>query len=546
MQAAANGTSVYVAGRFSVAAGESMPSRLFMADVATGTVDTTFVPPTISGDIRDLEVTDNRLWIAGKFTHINGVAQKALGTLNATTGKSDPYFNGVFAGTHRDINDPEHPEYANDKTNVVQISTNPTNTQLAVVGNFTSVNGDARSQIAKFNIGSAPYTLSTWSTELFTRSCSVLFETYMTDVEYSPDGSFFVVSTAGAWGGTPSTTGDSGCDVVARFESSSTAAANRATWTAYTGGDTTWTIEVTDNVIYAGGHQRWQNNPLGNNVADQGAVSREGIAALNPINGMAYSWNPTRARGVGVQDLLATSDGLYVGSDTTLIGKTDGNKYHARIAFLPLAGGKQLPVIRPNSLPGNLYFVGAGKAQLVRRAHTGTALTSSANAPNGLGWGTSVGAFMVNGILYKAHKSGTVTKATFDGTTYGTATPVNTADKLAYQTDWHNDVKTITSLFYAGGNIYYTKSGTNALYRRGFETESDVVGQNRFSTTTSGINWSAVRGAFVANGSLYYADTKGRLLSRTWNQSANAPVSSPGVVRGTSGWNSRTLFPYQG
>ena len=541
VQAAADGTSVYVGGRFNSAAGESMPSRLFKADVATGAVDTTFAPPTISGDIRDLEVTGNRLWVAGKFTHIGSNAQRALATIDATTGTYDSYFTGLLEGTHRNSTD-----YPADRTNVVQISTNPSNTQLAVVGNFTTVNGSARHQIAKFNIGSAPYTLSTWSTELFTRSCSVSFETYMSDVEYSPDGSYFVVSTSGAWGGTPSTTGDSGCDVVARFESSSTAAANRATWTAYTGGDTTWTIEVTDNVVYAGGHQRWQNNPLGNNIAKQGAVAREGIAALNPVNGMAYSWNPTRAGGVGVQDMLATSAGLYVGSDTTLIGKTDGNRYHARIAFLPLAGGKQLPVIRPNSLPGILYFVAAGKAQLVRRAHTGTALTSSANAPNGPGWGTSVGAFMVNGILYKAHKSGTVTKATFDGTTYGTATPVNTADKLVYQTDWHNDVKTITSLFYAGGNIYYTKWGTNALYRRGFETESDVVGQNRFSTMTSGVNWAAVRGAFVANGTLYYGDTKGRLLSRTWNQSANAPVSGTPVVRGTSGWNSRTLFPYQG
>ncbi len=184
----------------------------------------------------------------------------------------------------------------------------------------------------------------------------------------------------------------------------------------------------------------------------------------------------------------------------TLIGKTDGNKYHARIAFLPLEGGKRTPVVSPFTLPGDLYFVASGASQLVRRTHSGTALISSANAPNGPGWSTSVGAFMVNGILYKANSNGLLTKQTFDGTTYGTASPVNAADLLANQTDWHTDVKTITSLFYAGGNIYYTKSGTNALYRRGFETESDVVGQQRFSTTTSGINWSSVRGAFVANG----------------------------------------------
>jgi PKD repeat protein len=297
--------------------------------------------------------------------------------------------------------------------------------------------------------------------------------------------------------------------------------------------------------VYAGGHQNWQNNPIGRNVAAQGAVSREGIAALNPVNGMAYSWNPTRARGVGVQDLLATSQGLYVGSDTELIGKTPGNTYHARIAFLPLSTGKRLPVVTGHTLPGDIYFVASGGSTLVRRAHNGTTQTGSANAPSGPGWSTSVGAFMVNGVLYKANNNGTFTKQTFDGTTYGTATTVGTADALVYQTDWHTDVKTITSLFYSGGYLYYTKSGVNALYRRGFEVESDVVGQQRFSTTTSGMNWRDVRGAFVANGKLYYAVYNGRMHSATWNQAAHAPVAGTAVLRATSGWSSRAMFPAQ-
>ena len=49
--------------------------------------------------------------------------------------------------------------------------------------------------------------------------------------------------------------------------------------------------------------------------------------------------------------MLATSDGLYVGSDTELIGHTPGNTYHARIAVLPLAGGRPLPQLQTNTLP---------------------------------------------------------------------------------------------------------------------------------------------------------------------------------------------------
>ncbi len=364
VQAAADGKSVYVGGRFSSAYGVSTPSRLFKANVATGARDLSFRPGTFSGDIRDLEVIGNRLWVAGKFTHIAGVAQKALGTINALDGKKDSYFTGVFAGTHRPIEN--HPS---DRTNVLQISSNPTNTRLVAVGNFTSVNGVTRSQIAQFDIGGASYSLAPWYTTLFTSKCSANFETIMTDVEYSPNGSFFAVSTTAAWGGMSSATGGNGCDVVARFESSSTSSTSKATWTAYTGGDTTWTVEVTDNVVYAGGHQSWQNNPIGANVPAQGAVPRPGIAALNAVNGMPWSWNPTRTRGVGVQDMLATSQGLWVGSDTDRIG----HEYHSNIALLPLAGGKTLPVMSNPTLPGTVYSVAVGsvtvEAQNLRRRH---------------------------------------------------------------------------------------------------------------------------------------------------------------------------------
>ncbi len=537
VQASTDG-QVYIAGKFTSAGGVSRPSRLIKANVTTGAVDPTFAPPTISGDIRDLEVVGNRLWVAGKFTHLGSNAQKALGTLNATTGKYDAYFTGVMAGLHRATS-------TTDITNVLQISSNAANTRLMAVGNFTSVNGAARSQIAQFDIsGSTTYALSPWATAFYTSSCSSKFETYMSDVEYSPKGDYFAVSTSGAWGGLSSATAGNGCDVVARFESSSTSATSAPVWTAYTGGDTTWTVEVTDDVIYAGGHQNWQNNPIGKNVPGQGAVSREGIAALNPVNGMPLSWNPTRARGVGVQDMLATETGLYVGSDTTLIGHTPGNTYHARIAVLPLAGGGARPTVAASSLPADVYTVPTGGSALTRRAFSGTAVTGTSAVPTGPGWSSAAGAFMVNGVLYKANTDGSVTKQTFDGTAYGAAEPVSTSDALVYQSDWHTDVQTITTLFYAEGRIYYTKSGTNALYRRGFEIEDDVVGQQRFSTTTSGINWSSVRGAFVTGGKLYYATTGGQLYSATWNQAAHAPVAGTSVLLSGAGtgWASRAMF----
>ncbi len=545
VQAAADGRSVYVGGRFGSAYGVSMPSRLFKADVATGTRDATFRPGTISGDIRDLEVIGNRLWLAGKFTHIAGRAQKALGTIDATTGAFDSYFTGVLAGTHRDIT-----LYPSDRTNVLQISSNPENTQLVAVGNFTSVDGVTRSQIAKLDIsGSTSYSLAPWYTTLFTTGCSRKFETYMTDVEYSPNGKFLVASTTGAYGGANSATGGNGCDVVARFESDRTSSADRASWTAYTGGDTTWTVEVTDDVVYAGGHQRWQNNPTAGDKIGQGAVERTGIAALNTVNGMAYSWNPTRTRGVGVQDMLATSQGLWVGSDTDRIGNWE---YHGRIALMPLQGGKTLPVMSNPSLPGTVYSVAAGGSQLVRRDFTGTTSTAPVNAPNGsVDWGSTVGAFMTGGTVYAATSNGQLTRRTFDGTSYGPASVVNTADQLAFQTDWHNtDVPAMRSFFYHDGWMYYTRSDQNALLSRGFEVESDIVGQQRYtSATVSGINFASIRGAFVANGKFYYADTNGRLFRADWGgrlpvAGTSVQVSGPGVD--SQNWTARAMFVLTG
>jgi PKD repeat protein len=544
VQQSADPGYVYVGGGFTSAAGATR-RNLFKIRVSDGQVDTSFRPANIDGQVRDLEVVGNRLFVAGKFTHLGGNTQRALGTLNATTGAYDPYFTGVMAGWHRD-----HTRYPGDVTSVLSITTDPQNTQLVAGGNFTSVNGQARSQIAKFDISAASsYALSPWYTNLFTQACQANFETYLTDVEYSPNGAFFVVTTAGAYGGSAgSNAGTSGCDVVARFETGGTSGPTAATWTAYSGGDSTWTAEVTDNVVYVGGHQKFQNNPNGSNVAGQGAVARPGIAALNTVNGIPYSWNPTRTRGVGVQDMLATPQGLYVGSDTDRIGNYE---YHARIAMLPLAGGDVLPPMANPTLPGTVYSVGTGGSQLSRRSFDGSTASSPASAPNGSApWGSSVGAFMSNGVLYTATSSGVLTRRTFDGSTYGPASTVETADEEVFQSIWHGtDMPTMTSLFFLNGQMYITRSGQTMLFRRGFEPESDIVGQQRFSTgNVAGINFANVRGAFVASNQFYWADTTGRLFRAAWSGhgpvgGTSVQVSGPGVDG--QNWSSRSLFVFQ-
>jgi sortase A len=63
------------------------------------------------------------------------------------------------------------------------------------LGNFTSVGGQQRLQIAKIDLGSTSATLSTWSTDFYTDSCADVFDTYTRDLDFSPDSSYFVVTT---------------------------------------------------------------------------------------------------------------------------------------------------------------------------------------------------------------------------------------------------------------------------------------------------------------------------------------------------------------
>lgn len=537
LEPASDGASVYVGGAFTsvTSGGASLAvSRLYKASVATGNRVAAFQPGTINGQVRDVSVTGNRLWVAGKFTHLQGQPSRGLGTLDATSGARDPYYTAVLAGVHRGTT-----------TNVQKIATDPGNGRLVAIGNFDTVNGAKRHQFAVFDIAGGALALAPYYTTQFESACSASFETYMTDVEFSPDGSFFVVSTTGAYGGySGSMAGTSGCDVVARFESGASGTNVRPTWTAYTGGDTTWTVEVTDDVVYTGGHMRWQNNPARGDAADEGAVSRPGIAALSTHTGMPYSWNPTRTLGAGVRDMIATPEGLFVGSDTDVFaGET-----HRRIAFVPLASGSALPPRQDGTLPGTVFRVAGGQSQLLRRDFDGTQVTAASDAPNGTGWGTTVGAFMVNGDLYTAYANRTLTRRTFDGTTYGPATTVNAADQLVYQDDWHNgDIPAITSLFYDRGWIYFTKSGSNQLYRRGFEPESGVIGQQLFSVpAVAGVSYSAMRGAFVADGRLWFASSNGSLSRADWGVHGAVAGTATTLPAAGSGWASRAMFLYQG
>ena len=108
------------------------------------------------------------------------------------------------------------------------------------------------------------------------------------------------------------------------------------------------------------------------------------------------------AGGVGAFALVATSQGLWIGSDTDRTGRYE---YHGRIAFMPLAGGTPVPESRVGTLPGDLFRL-ATDGTMTRRAFDGTILGAPSTMATGIDWSTIRGAFVVSGATDGRNWSG--------------------------------------------------------------------------------------------------------------------------------------------
>jgi hypothetical protein len=570
------GNKIVAGGQFTRVASAAYPataiprSHIFAFDATTGAIDTAFAP-VLDAEVESLAVAPDGLHVfaGGKFTRINGVAQKSLVKLRLSDGARITAFKGktnarvkdmavsggrlYIGGTFATVNgvartalaalDPVSgallPDVAlaftgprTGTVNVDKFDITPDGTRLIAIGNWTNVGGLQRDQIVVLDLTTSPVRVTDWATTRYQQQCSPSFDTYMRDVDISPDGSWFVVVTTGAY------RAGSLCDTAARWEVGRSGAGQQPTWVDYTGGDTLYSVAITGTAVYVGGHQRWMNNSFLADRAGPGAVAREGIAALDPVNGLPLSWNPGRDRGVGAFALVATDQGLWIGSDTDRIGRYE---YHPRIAFMPLAGGTPVPESRVGTLPGDLFRLGLDGA-MTRRAFDGATAGAPSTVPTGVNWSATRGAFAVSGRLYTGNADGTLTVRDFDGATAGPATVV----PLNGLTSTHFPISRITGMFFWNGRIYYTLSGDARLLYRYFTPESGIVGADTFvaSGTTDGRNWSTVNGLTMASGRLYYATTAGTLSSVAFTNglpTGTATVHSGPAVDGQS-WQSRGLF----
>ena len=313
---ASSGSSLYVGGYFTTVNGVQRRG-LVKLDATTGAVDPAFNANFGSGHVTELHLVNGRLIAGGSFP-------QRLVALDPGTGADTGYINVAISGTVADNAGP---------TDIYRFAVDPAGTRLVAIGNFTTVAGQARSRAFMLTMGTTAE-LNDWYYQPLTKMCmGASVPAYLRDVDFSPDGSYFVVVATGYIPAAPSGIGTDVCDAAARFETDN-ASPTKPTWINYTGGDTLLSVAVTGAAVYVQGHQRWVNNPQGaGSTPGPGAVPREGIAALNPTTGLALPWNPGKSRAIGGYELYATSAGLWVGSDGTRFN----GEYRRGIAFCSVA-----------------------------------------------------------------------------------------------------------------------------------------------------------------------------------------------------------------
>jgi hypothetical protein len=291
LEASADGRYLYIGGDFTSFQGVSA-RKLVKYDLQTNTVVTSFrFPVTSAARVSDLQLVGGRLFVSGTFP--GGIV-----AVNPDTGARDPYFDGTQAAGQKD----------RWSTRIYRFSVNPAGTRMVVLGSFLSIGGQPRQQAAVLTLGATSAGVSAWTSSRWTANCAGSLQWYTRDVDWSLDGSHFAIGTTGGpYSGTL-------CDAVSWWNAVD-AGNQQPVWVNYSGGDTFHSVVVTDKGVIVGGHFRWLDNPQGHDSAGPGAVSRQGLGAIDATTGKALAWNPTKSieGGMGAFDLYFTSRGLWVG-----------------------------------------------------------------------------------------------------------------------------------------------------------------------------------------------------------------------------------------
>jgi hypothetical protein len=334
-----NGTNcgdAYIGGKFTKV-GATTVSNIAEVSTSTGGVVPTF-RTNAAGQVETIVGWNGHLLAGGMFTSINGSAAAPYFTsLSPTTGADDGYLRLGISGSYV-YTDQAGNHSVTNPTHVYNQQISHDGTKDLVEGDFTTIGGQPRRQVAVIDLGAATASTDGWHAKELDQYCATPEPFYARAAAWSANDQEIYVATTGykpASGPGYSTTDTRAgpCDAAAAYPA--TAGTVTHSWINYTGCDSLYATVADSSTAYFGGHERWASNPNGCDSAGPGAISAPGMVGLAPSNG-AVTWNPTRARGHGADDTVITSAGLWIASDNAFdASQCGGYSGHAGICFLP-------------------------------------------------------------------------------------------------------------------------------------------------------------------------------------------------------------------
>jgi hypothetical protein len=323
-----NCASAYIGGKFTSVNGTTVKD-IAEVSTSTGALVTAF-GHTTSGQVETLASYGTHIIMGGYFTSTNGsAADPYLVSLNSTTGKDDGFISLNISGNY------SFPGVSSNGTRVYNQAISHGGTLDLIMGDFTSVGGLPRQQIFMLNLATSPASVTGWTSPEFDGSdgnidqpggypyqCATVEPYYIQAAAWSADDSTVYIGDTGyhPWNEPVGETPRAGlCDAAAAFPATQTSVLHE--WVNYTGCDSMYAAAADASAAYFAGHERWADNPSNCDAAGPGAIPAPGIAGMVPTTG-ALMTNPagtaglySRSRGLGADDLLVTSAGLWIASD---------------------------------------------------------------------------------------------------------------------------------------------------------------------------------------------------------------------------------------
>jgi hypothetical protein len=330
--ASGNCSDAYIGGHFSQVHGTSA-KNLAKISTSTGAVDTSFGHNS-SAQVQTMLAAGSHLLTGGDFTSINGTKRGYYASLNLNTGKDDGYLSLNISGHY------SYPKVKPNPTRVYNQQLSPAGTKVLVEGDFTSVGGQHRQQIFMIQLGSGSATLTGWNAPIFNDNCSISRPFYVQAAAWGSNNRIYTADAGlhlAGWNHTFPLTGP--CDAALALPA--TNGSVQPIWTNYTGCDSLYSTAADSGTVYVGGHERWADNANGCNHAGKGAIKSMGMSAFSASGSLVLNSSKTagrysRSRGLGADDMLLTSAGLWIASDNQKnVDRCMGVAGHAGICFLP-------------------------------------------------------------------------------------------------------------------------------------------------------------------------------------------------------------------